>query len=298
MSQDSPETGHESARSATGVADDLPAESHAATAAAMEREILTERQQRRRRATTTVWLIRIGVLAAFVAVWQILSSRQVIDPLLISSPGEVAKGIGTQFTTASFWVDVVSTFSGAMAGLALGSVLGILSGIVFSKSEVLYRAAKPFLTLINSLPRPALAPLFILWFGLGFEPKALVAASVVYFVLLTNTTSALHSIDHDIDLLSQSMSMTAWQRFVKIELPSALPTIIGGLRLGAVYAVLGAVVSEMVGSYYGLGQRLVVLTNNFHVADSFAVLLAMGVMSMLLDYAISGVERLVRSRTR
>ena len=88
------------------------------------------------------------------------------------------------------------------------------------------------------------------------------------------------------------------QRFVKVEMPSALPSIVGALRLGAVYSVLGAVVSEMVGAYTGLGQRLVVLTNNFQVAESFAVLLAMGLLSMSLDYAISGLQRLVQSRTR
>ena len=185
-----------------------------------------------------------------------------------------------------------------MAGLTVGAVLGILSGVTFSRSPVIERAAGPFLTLVNSLPRPAFAPIFILWFGLGFGPKALVAASVVFFVLLTNTATALRGIDHDVDQLARSLSMTPVQRFVKVEMPTALPSIVGALRLGAVYSVLGAVVSEMVGAYTGLGQRLVVLTNNFQVAESFAVLLAMGLLSMSLDYAISGLQRLVKSRTR
>lgn len=127
-------------------------------------------------------------------------------------------------------------------------------------------------------------------------PKALVAASIVYFVLLTSTASALCGIDHDVDMLARSMSMSAWQRFVKIEFPSALPAIVGGLRPGAVCSVLGVVPSEMVGAYTGLSPRLVTMTNNFQVADSFAVLLAMGLMSMLLDAGISLFQKIVQKR--
>jgi NitT/TauT family transport system permease protein len=264
----------------------------------MDRQIFAERRAAKRRTALLTWILRVGLLVAFVGGWYYASHNGLIDPLLISSPDAVAKAFIDQLTTDLFWTDVASTFSGAMSGLVGGAILGVLTGLLFSRSAVLARAAAPFLTLLNSLPRPALAPIFILWFGLGYGPKAMVAGSVVYFVLLTNTSSALLGIDHDIDQLARSMSMSARQRFFKIEFPTALPSIVGGLRLGAVYAVLGAVVSEMVGAYTGLGQRLVIMTNNFKIAESFAVLLAMGLMSMTIDYAISGLQRLVRSRTR
>lgn len=268
------------------------------TTAAMEREILAERAHVRRRETWLTWVLRVVVTAVLIACWYFASAEKIIDPLLISTPLEVGRAFVSQLGDGSFWIDVRSTFSGAMAGLLFGALSGILSGVVLSRWTVLDRAAKPFLTLANSMPRPALAPIFILWFGLGFGPKALVAASVVYFVLLTSTAASLRGVDHDVKLLTRSLSMSARQRFFKIELPTALPGIIGGLRLGAVYSVLGAVLSEMVGAYTGLGQRLVVMTNNFQVASSFGVLLAMGAMSMILDYAISGLERVVRNRTR
>lgn len=264
----------------------------------MEREIFSEQRRKRRKEMTQTWALRLIGAVLFIGGWYLASSRKIIDPLLISTPQDVAKAFVGQLVESKFWTDVMSTFGGAMMGLVTGAVLGILSGVALVHWPVLNRAATPFLTLANSLPRPALAPIFILWFGLGAGPKALVAASVVYFVLLTNTASALRGIDHDISMLTTSLSMSPVQRFFKVELPSALPTITGGLRLGAVYSVLGAVVSEMVGAYTGLGQRLVVMTNNFEVAQSFAVLLAMGLMSMTLDYAISGLERLARSRVR
>lgn len=261
-------------------------------------DLLAERARARRRETTLTWLLRIGALAVIIGGWYLASARNLVDPLLISGPQNVARAFVNQLSDSTFWTDAEATFTGAMFGLLLGACAGILSGVVFAHSRVIERAAAPFLTLANSLPRPALAPIFILWFGLGLMPKVLVAASVVYFLLLTNTASALTGIDHDIVQLTESLSMSARQRFLKIEMPSALPTIVGGLRLGAVYSVLGAVLSEMVGAYSGLGQRLVVLTNNFKVAESFAVLLAMGLMSMILDYAISGLQKLVQRHTR
>ncbi|PQZ94743.1 hypothetical protein CQ018_05195 [Arthrobacter sp. MYb227] len=260
--------------------------------------ILAERRKRKVQQTLSVWGLRVGVLAAFVLLWGTAVQQGWMDKTLISTPIDVATKFVTQLADSTFWVDVLATFSGAMAGLIAGAVLGILAGVVFARVEVLHIAARPFLTLMNSLPRPALAPIFILWFGLGFGPKALVAFSVVFFVLMTSTMGALQALDHDIKQLTQSLGMSKAQRFFKIELPSALPSIIGGLRLGAVYSVLGAVVSEMVGAYTGLGQRLVVVTNNFQVAETFAILLAMGLLSMALDASISGLQKVVTNMTR
>lgn len=260
--------------------------------------ILDERRRSKVKQNVLVWTLRIASLAAFVALWWFVTKQGIMDPTLISTPVDVARSFLQQLADSTFWVDVIATFSGALAGLVSGTVLGILCGVVFARVPVLHIAARPLLTLVNSLPRPALAPIFILWFGLGFGPKTLVAFSVVFFVLLTSTIGALESIDHDVKQLTTSLGMTRRQRFFKIELPSALPSIVGGLRLGAVYSVLGAVVSEMVGAYTGLGQRLVVVTNNFQVDQTFAILLAMGLLSMLMDLSISGLQKLVTKWTR
>ncbi|GAA5194452.1 ABC transporter permease [Arthrobacter gyeryongensis] len=260
--------------------------------------ILAERRRSKIKRELTVWALRIGALVVFVFGWAFATGQRIVDPTLVSTPGEVGTSFVKQLGDGTFWVDVTATFSGAMAGLVAGAALGILAGVIFARVEVLHVAARPFLTLMNSLPRPALAPIFILWFGLGFGPKALVAFSVVFFVLMTSTMGALQGIDHDIKQLTQSLGMTRKQRFFKIELPSALPSIVGGLRLGAVYSVLGAVVSEMVGAYTGLGQRLVVVTNNFQVSETFAILLAMGFLSMILDLSISVLQKLVTKWTR
>lgn len=264
----------------------------------MGAEILAERRAERRRSLLYTWLIRLVTGIVVVGAWWLASSEGWVSPLMVSGPGEVLTAFIKQLGDASFWTDALSTFGGAVTGLVAGAVLGVLTGVVFSRSALIERAMAPYLTFANSLPRPALAPIFILWFGLGFAPKAMVAASVVYFVLLTATLSGLRGIDHDVELLAQSLTMSARQRFLKIELPSALPSIVGGLRLGVVYSILGAVLSEMVGAYSGLGQRLTSLTANFNVAGSFAVLFAMGVMTMVLDLVVSGIDKFVQKRAR
>jgi NitT/TauT family transport system permease protein len=147
--------------------------------------------------------------------------------------------------------------------------------------------------MFNSLPRPALAPIFILWFGLGAYAKLAVSVSLVFFVMLLNTFAGLAKVDPDIDQLARSLGMSRWQRFRHVDLMSALPTIVAGLRLSAVYSVLGVVVAEIVASYHGLGQRLTVDTNSMSIASAFSILFIMTVVAMALDYGVSLLERLV-----
>lgn len=161
----------------------------------------------------------------------------------------------------------------------------------FARIPVLYRAIRPFMTIFNAFPRPAFAPIFILWFGLGTTPKVAVAITIVYFVLVLNTMAGIHSLNADIRFLSRSLRMSRSQLFFLVELPHAAPTIVAGLRLGAVYSVLGVVVSEIVAANQGLGQLLVQFTNQFAIADSFAVLILMAALAIVLDFAVSIVQR-------
>lgn len=259
--------------------------------------LVKERNQRKRTGAGIVWTIRIVALAVVLFIWWLAVDQGWMDVTLLSTPIDVGTAFITQLGDSTFWVDVAATFSGAMVGLVTGAVAGIVAAVIFTRVDLLYQAASPFLTFLNSLPRPALAPIFILWFGLGFTPKALVAFSMVFFVLMANTMGGLQSIEDDISKLTKSLAMTKMQRFFKIEMPAALPSIISGLRLAAVYSILGAVVAEMVGSYTGLGQRLVVVTNNFQVADTFAILAAMGILSMIVNMSISALHKTVEKRT-
>lgn len=260
----------------------------------LESQLLAELRTRRQSQATLVWVIRIGMFVAVVAAWQLLSDTETLSPLLISSPSSIWTALVKYLTGPKIWVDVSATFQASLAGAILGSVLGIATGVAFAKLPLLERALRPYVTILNALPRVALAPLFLVWFGLGLMSKIVAATSIVYFVLLINTVVGLRSVDRDIAFLADSLAMSKWQRFRLIDLPTALPFVVAGLRLGVVYSVLGVIVTEMVASYSGLGQALVTATTNLRMDEAFAVIILITAIATALDLLVSVVERRLR----
>jgi NitT/TauT family transport system permease protein len=250
---------------------------------AFEMEARKERAVKRRRSTLTAWSSGLLVLVVFLGGWWMLWKTELVNPLFISNPIDVAKAFWRIVTTASSWNDISATFIASVLALIVGSVLGVLTGILFAALPAVRKGLNPYIAIINGIPRPALAPIFILWFGLGPAPKVIVGASLVYFVLLLNTLAGMTGISDDIVTLARSLGMNRRRFFFLVQLPGSLPSIVAGLRLGAVYSVLGVVVSEIVASYTGLGQLLVTYTNQLDIASSLAVVAIMSAMAVLLD---------------
>jgi len=261
---------------------------------ALKAQVLGRLVATRRRRLLNVWMIRVAVLAVALSLWQVAANREWVPSQLVSKPTEVFRSFGDYFSTGDIWTDIWATFEASLLGLVIGGLLGILCGVVLAKNETLAQAFKPFITTLTALPRVALAPIFLVWFGLGVTPKVLVAASLVFFVLLLNTSAGVSNVDADIRFLSRSLAMTRWQRFKSVEFPSALPSIVAGLRLGAVYSVLGVIVSEMVASMAGLGQVLVTATTNLQMGRAFAVIVVITAIATALDLLVSIAERRIR----
>lgn len=262
-------------------------------AGAFERDIIRDARRAKVRGTVTMWSLRVAAFVIFLAVWQALPPLGIARKLFVSDPLSVARKTAHLVTLASTWVNVWQTFYAAFFAVVIGSVLGILCGVLFTRLPTLARAMNPYVSLANALPRPALAPLFILWFGLGTVPKVLVGVSIVFFILLLNTMAGLRNVDPDISLLTDSLGATKTQKFFQVELPAAVPSVVAGLRLGAVYAVLGVVVSEIVAAYKGLGTMLVQSTQGFDVVGTFAVLILITLVASVLDIAVRQLERRV-----
>ncbi len=255
--------------------------------------LLLERRHGRKRLLLWSWVIRVGVLVAILGGWQLSADLGFVSAAVASDPAQVATYLVHTLPTAALWINVWATFQAVLLGLVIGAVAGILLGILFYEVEVIKKGLDPFVTFINSLPRPALAPVFLLWFGLGVGAKVAVSISIVVFVLLLNTIAGLQGTNDDLLFLAASLDMSRWQRLRLIQLPSAAPAIIAGLRLGAVYSVLGVVVSELVAAYQGLGQLLVTETNKFDLGGAFGILLLLGVLATGLNQLVSILERRV-----
>jgi len=274
-----------------------------ATAAAnpgqeFDQRILRSVTRRQRRDTLNAWVIRALAAVAFLVLWYALSAMGLVNVNFISTPFLVAERLAELLVTPQTWYEVWATFHAALIALAIGTALGVSTGVLFSRIPVLARALNPFITIFNALPRPALAPLFILWFGLGVEAKVVVGLSIVFFILLLNTMAGLATVDPDVKLLTDSLGPSKLQRFWKVDLPTALPSIVAGLRLGAVYSVLGVVVSEIVAAYSGLGVMLVKATNSFDITGSMSVLALMAAVATTLDLAVRQLQRRVGADAR
>lgn len=243
------------------------------------------------RARTKAVLAGVSGLAFFLLAWQSLTTLGIAEPEFVSDPVSVLREFVSMLGDREVWANVWETTLAATIAMVTGSVAGILTAVIFWRYESIRRGLNPFVTVLNALPRPALAPIFIMWFGLGVAPKILVGASVVYFVLLLNTLAGFGNVQPDVRTLSDSLRIGPNRRLFMIELPSALPTIVAGLRLGAVYAVLGVIVSEIVASFAGLGQMLTIATNSFDITRAFAILMFTALVAVLLDTAVSILQR-------
>lgn len=251
------------------------------------------RQAVRDQVTARSKAIAAGVigLAVFLGAWQSLTTFGIARPEFVSDPWSVLQEFVSMLGESEVWASVRETTIAATAAMLAGSLAGVATAVVFWRYASIRRGLNPFVTVLNALPRPALAPIFIMWFGLGVAPKVLVGASVVYFVLLLNTLAGFQNVQPDVRTLSDSLRIGPNRRLFMIELPSALPTIVAGLRLGAVYAVLGVIVSEIVASYAGLGQMLTIATNSFDITRAFAILMFTAGVAVFLDTIVSLIQR-------
>ncbi|GAA1505732.1 ABC transporter permease [Nocardioides humi] len=258
---------------------------------AVHQRLIRARRARRIRTIGTMWAMRVGVVVLLLGVWEAAHAFEWMNPVFISDPRSVAESLVDMIRSGDLWADGWATLKAAMLGLLIGGSGGIIGGLVLAEFPTFREAVRPIVTLANALPRPALAPIFLVWFGLGIGSKVAVAVSIVFFLLLINTLAGVDGVDSDRAMLSRTLRMSRLQRFRLLQLPTAGPSIIAGLRLGAVYSVLGAVVAEMVASTDGLGLRLVRAANSFDIAGSFAILFVLALLAYALDWVIGQVER-------
>ena len=170
---------------------------------------------------------------------------------------------------------------------------GIIVGLICVQFPVLEEVFDPFVTLMNSFPRIALAPLFVVWFGIGLLSKVVLAVSVIFFILMLTTIAGGRSVDRNLIGLCRSLGASPWKVFRSITLPTAAPSIFAGLKLGLIYAFLGVIVGEMIASEHGLGQEAMKYSNLFQMDRVLAVLFFLAITTTLLATIMTWIERRV-----
>jgi NitT/TauT family transport system permease protein len=180
-----------------------------------------------------------------------------------------------------------------VCGFLLSIAIGIPLALLIASSTTIDKALMPWLILSQTFPKVALAPLIVVWFGLGFLPKLLVTFLVAFFPILISTVVGLRSMERDMHELAHSMRSSLLQTFWYFRLPVALPSIFGGLKVSVAFAVVGAVIAEWVGASQGLGYLLLMANANLDTPLLFSVLVILMVVGVVLYYGIELIERLM-----
>ena len=240
--------------------------------------------QWRRVVDTGLWF------AALLAVWQSFVVFGHVSDLILPAPSEFLTRIVT--SGDRIFPQALSTTELVILGFLAGALPAVPLGFIIASSTLMQRTLYPFLVFLNVIPKIALVPLLLVWFGFGGVPKVIVAALLVFFPVMVDTITGFQSADPRLLYISRSMGASRLQTFWYLRLPLALPYIFSGMKIAIVLAVTVVVVSEFVGSNDGLGYLILRATANHDLSLSFAALFVAAFIGLALSFAIRLIERL------
>lgn len=229
-------------------------------------------------------------VVALLAVWQGACSLGLVPNFMLPSPVQVVAALVADFPLllSHMW----TTLSEAALGLAIGVAVGFVFAVLMDKFETFYLAFDPLLTVSQTIPTVAIAPLLVLWFGYGLMPKVLLVVLTTFFPVTVALASGFRSVDPDqVDLL-RTMNATEWQIFRYAKLPAAMEQFFSGLRISATYAIVGAVISEWLGGFTGLGVYMTRVRKSFAYDRMFAVIIITSALSLALMKGVDVLERI------
>ena len=238
-------------------------------------------------ASVLVWRIIVGVVA--IVSWQGLVAAGLLDPFFVSRPSAIAARIAEWIRTGMLWGHLLTTLSESLLGLIVGAVLGIGLGFAFGRAPFVAAVFDPYIKMLNAVPRVVLAPLFLLWLGLGIWSKVALAVTLVFFVMFFNTYQGVRDADRVLIDNVRMLGASERQLVRHVLVPSALTWIFSSLQTSLGFAMVGAVVGEYLGATRGLGYVISQAEGTFDTTGVFA---GMTVLAIVVVIASAGVTRL------
>jgi NitT/TauT family transport system permease protein len=253
------------------------------------RKILLSTPRQLRRRNILVLPVSLGLA---VALWHLLATLGKLPAFILPTPTLVWERFWDSLLDGRLAYHVGVTLGEVLTGLAVGALAATALGYILARSPAVERFLAPYIVASQSIPIVAIAPLLVIWFKTGLLSKVLISALIVFFPILVNTVVGLRSVPEELRDLMRSLQATRWQTFALLEAPSALPVFLGGLRIGATLAVIGAVVGEFVGADRGLGFLINVGRGQFDTALVFVAVFTLVGMALTLY----GIVVLIESR--
>ena len=232
---------------------------------------------------------RLILVTICIALWEI-STRTVVDPFFVSSPSRIAGNLFNEITDYGFYRDLYVSGAEMALGFASGALTGIASGVLLARWDVVAKIVDPFLVALNSIPRMALAPLLIIWFGIDMASKVMLAATLVFFITFFNTIGGIRSVDIRLCDVARVMGASEWQIFYKVMLPSASSWIVTSLKMSLPFALIGVIVGEFMASSKGIGYRLNSFTTTYNITGAMTLILIIMVLMTLLNAVMNKFE--------
>jgi NitT/TauT family transport system permease protein len=233
--------------------------------------------------------IAVGLTA--LALWQTLVALKVLDPFFVSRPSAIAQRIWQWIAGGSLWGHLAVTLEESLLGLLLGAALGISLGFSLARSPFLAHVFDPYIKMLNAVPRVVLAPLFLLWFGLGIWSKVALAVTLVFFVMFFNTYQGVRDADRVLIDNARMLGATERQLVRHVLVPSALTWIFSSLQTSLGFAMVGAVVGEYLGSTRGLGYVISQAEGTFDTTGVFAGMTVLGTVVVIVSAGVTRLER-------
>jgi NitT/TauT family transport system permease protein len=246
---------------------------------------------------------RIGMLigpvifALLLGVWEAVIRLLGVSEILVPAPSSIASALWAGLVVSprspvAFYGPTLRTLSEALGGLSIGATVGLALAVLLTRVRVIERYAMPYIMAFQSLPKIAIAPLFIVWFGFGVTSIVVLVATSTFFAILVNAVEGFKSTDVDRLDLMRAIGASPAQTFWTLILPGAFPFIFSGLQIALVISILSTIVGEFINGRDGLGARILLSNNVLDIPDVFAVLIILGTMAAGLDFLL----RLIRRR--
>ena len=252
---------------------------------------VAEENGRRMDEWITILLLQFGVLLAALALWETAAELGWGVKVVVQSPESVAKALVTLASGDQLWPNYWATLKATLVGLFVAVIVGTPIGLALGLMPTAQRVTAPFLSALNAMPRIALAPVFIVVFGITMSAKVALAVSLVVFIMILNAIAGVAAADPEAVRMMAAIGASRAQTLRMVVLPAALPSILTGVRLGLIYSLLGVIASELIASADGLGQMIARSAGVFDLSTVYAVLLLLMVTAAIFNTASEALGR-------
>ncbi|WP_235736362.1 ABC transporter permease [Nocardioides alcanivorans] len=257
-------------------------------------ESRAKRRSRARRRGPRRWVVlgaQLLVGLVLLGIWHLAATKQWVEPVLAKSPEQSWDYLRLAWESGELWSNTRATMTAVLIAWVLAGGAGVLVGVALGLLPTIERIVAPYFDAANAMPRLALAPLFIVAFGVSTAAKVALAVTLVFFVVCSSARAGVKSTDDEWLRLATVMDASKIQVFWRILLPVAVPGIFAGLRLGLIYSLLGVVGSELIAATDGLGQLIALYSAQFRMERVYAILILLAVLAVILNQVMSLVER-------